>query len=46
LSTTAAFHLPYSPDFDQSYHRLFIYLKNWLESQRFNNNELTEGVNT
>jgi hypothetical protein len=39
------FHPPYSPDLTLSDHSLFTYLKNWLESQRFNNNEeLTEGV--
>jgi transposase len=35
-------HPPYSPDLTLSdYH-----LKNWLESQHFNNNEMTEGVKT
>jgi transposase len=40
-------HPPYSPDFALSkyqYH-LFTYLKNWLQSQCFNN-ELMEGVKT
>jgi histone-lysine N-methyltransferase SETMAR len=39
-------HHPYSPDLAPSYYRLFTYLKNWLQSQRFNNNELMEGVKT
>jgi hypothetical protein len=40
-------HLPYSPDLSPSDYQLFIYLKNWLGSQRFSNNEeLTEGVKT
>jgi histone-lysine N-methyltransferase SETMAR len=35
----------YSPDLAPSDYRLFGYLKNWLRSQRFNNNEeLMEGV--
>jgi hypothetical protein len=38
-------HAPYSPDLASSDYNLFIYLKNWLESQRFNKNEkLMEGV--
>jgi hypothetical protein len=32
-------HTPNSPDLDLSDYRLFIYLKNGLQSQRFNNNE-------
>jgi hypothetical protein len=32
-------HLPYSPDLTPSNYHLFTYLKNWLESQHFNNNE-------
>jgi hypothetical protein len=42
-------HPPYSPDLAPSDYHLFIrtYLKNWLGSQRFNNNqELMEGVKT
>jgi transposase len=39
-------HPPYSPDLAPSDYRLFIYLKNWLGSQRFNNNELMEAVKT
>jgi hypothetical protein len=36
---------PYSPDLAQSNYHLFTYLKNWLQSQCFNNNEiLMEGV--
>jgi hypothetical protein len=32
-------HPPYGPDLTPSDYRLFTYLKNWLGSQRFNNNE-------
>jgi histone-lysine N-methyltransferase SETMAR len=32
-------HPPYSPDLTPSDYHLFTYLKNWLRSQRFNNNE-------
>jgi hypothetical protein len=39
-------HPAYSPDLMQSNHPLFIYLKNWLGSQSFNNNEFMEGVKT
>jgi hypothetical protein len=39
-------HCPHSPDLVPSDYHLFIYLKNWLGSQRFNNNELMEGVKT
>jgi hypothetical protein len=40
-------HPPYSPDLTPSDHHLFTYLKNWLGSQHFNNNEeLMEGVKT
>jgi hypothetical protein len=40
-------HPPYSPDLAPSNYHLFTYLKNWLRSQRFNNNEeLMEGVKT
>jgi histone-lysine N-methyltransferase SETMAR len=40
-------HPPYSPDIAPSDYYLFTYLKNWLGSQRFNNNEeLAEGVKT
>jgi transposase len=35
---------PYNPDLAPSDYHLFTYLKDWLESQRFNNNELMEGV--
>jgi hypothetical protein len=36
---------PYSPDLAPSDYYLFTYLKNWLASQFFNNNEeLMEGV--
>jgi hypothetical protein len=39
-------HSPYSPD-DAPNDCDFTYLKNWLQSQRFNNNEeLMEGVKT
>jgi hypothetical protein len=38
---------PYSPDLAPNDYHLFIYLKNWLRSQNFNNNEeLMEGVKT
>jgi hypothetical protein len=40
-------HSPYSPDLAKSNYHLLTYLKNWLQSQRFNNNEeeeLMEGV--
>jgi hypothetical protein len=38
-------HLPYSPDLTPGDYQLFTYMKNWLGSQRFNNNEeLMEGV--
>jgi transposase len=37
-------HPPYSPDLTPSNYHLFTYLKNWLRSQHFKNNELTEGV--
>jgi hypothetical protein len=40
-------HTPYSPDIAPSDYHLFTYLKNWLQSRRFNNNEkLMEGVET
>jgi histone-lysine N-methyltransferase SETMAR len=40
-------HPPYSPDLAQSDYHLFTYQKNWLRSQRFNNNEeLMEDVKT
>jgi transposase len=38
---------PYSPDLAPSDYHLFTYLKNWVGSQRFDNNEeLREGVRT
>jgi hypothetical protein len=38
---------PYSPNLAPSDYHLFTYLKNWLGSQRFNNDEeLTEGAKT
>jgi hypothetical protein len=38
-------HPSYSPDLTPSDYHLFTYLKDWLGSQRFNNNEqLMEGV--
>jgi histone-lysine N-methyltransferase SETMAR len=38
---------PYSPDLAPSNYHLFTYLKKWLGSQRFNNNEeLMEHVKT
>jgi hypothetical protein len=41
-------HFSYSPDLAPSYHRLFIriYPRNWLGSQRFNNNEFIEIIKT
>jgi hypothetical protein len=40
-------HPSYSPDLAPSDHHLFTYRKNWLRSQRENNNEGTmEGVET
>jgi hypothetical protein len=40
-------HPPHSPDLSLRYHHLFKYLKKWLLSQHFNNNEeLMEGVET
>jgi hypothetical protein len=40
-------HPPYSHDLFLSDFHLFTYLKNWLRSQHFNNNEvLVEGVKT
>jgi hypothetical protein len=40
-------HLPCSSDLAPSDYHLFTYLKNWLESQIFNNNEeMMEGVKT
>jgi transposase len=39
-------HPPYSPDLDPSDYNLFTYLKNWIGSQHFNNNELIEGTKT
>jgi hypothetical protein len=45
ISTGRFDHPPYSPDIAPSDCHLFTYLKNWLGSQRFNNNEqLMEGV--
>jgi hypothetical protein len=38
-------HPPYGPDLASSDYHMFIYLKNWLGSQPFNNNEeLMEGA--
>jgi hypothetical protein len=38
---------PYSPDLVPSDYHLFTCLKNWLGSQRFNNNvEMMQGVKT
>jgi transposase len=37
-------HPPYSPDLAPSNYHLFTYLKNWLGSQHFNNEELMEGA--
>jgi histone-lysine N-methyltransferase SETMAR len=39
-------HPPYSPHLAPNDYHLFIYLKNWLASKGFNNNELMEGVKT
>jgi hypothetical protein len=40
-------HASYSPDLTPSNYHLFTYLKKWLGSQSFNNNEkLMEGVKT
>jgi hypothetical protein len=40
-------HPPYSPNLAPSAYHVLIYLKNWLASQRFNNNkELMEDVKT
>jgi transposase len=39
-------HPPYSPDLAPSNYHLFSYLKDWLRSQRFNNDELMKGVKT
>jgi transposase len=39
-------HPPYSPDLAPSDYHLLTYLKNWLRSQRFNNNELMKGFKT
>jgi hypothetical protein len=40
-------HPPYGPDLAATKYQLFTYLKNWLRSQCFNNNEeLMEGVKT
>jgi histone-lysine N-methyltransferase SETMAR len=40
-------HSSCSPDLAPSNYHLFTYLKNWLRSQRFKNNEeLMEGVKT
>jgi hypothetical protein len=41
-------HRPYSPDIIPSDCHLFTrtYLKNWLQSQRFNSNDLMESVKT
>jgi hypothetical protein len=39
-------HPRYSPDCAPSGYDMFTYLKKWLASQRFNNNELLEGVQT
>jgi hypothetical protein len=40
-------HPPYSPDLAPRDYHLFTYLKNWLGSQNFNNNEeLMESVKT
>jgi hypothetical protein len=40
-------HFPYSLDLTPSNYHLFTYLKKWLRSQCFNNNEeLMEGVKT
>jgi hypothetical protein len=40
-------HPPYRPSLARSDYHLFAYLKNWLGSQRFSNNEeLMEGMKT
>jgi transposase len=39
-------HPPYFPDFAPSDYNLFTFLKKWLGSQHFNNNEMMEGVKT
>jgi histone-lysine N-methyltransferase SETMAR len=40
-------HPPYSPDLIPSNYYLFTYLKNWLGSQHFNDNEESmEGIKT
>jgi hypothetical protein len=40
-------HTPYSTHLAPRHYHLFTYLKNWLQSQRFNNNEeLMEDVKT
>jgi hypothetical protein len=40
-------HTPYGPDLSLSDYHLLTSLKNWLRSQRFNNNEkLIEGLTT
>jgi hypothetical protein len=46
ISTGMSDHPPYSPDLAPSDYHLLTYLKNWLGSQSFNNNELMEGVKT
>jgi hypothetical protein len=53
LSTAGAFQLGavhahplYSLDLTPSDYHLFTYMKNWMGSQCFNNNELMEGVKT
>jgi histone-lysine N-methyltransferase SETMAR len=38
-------HPPYSPDIALSDYHLITYLKKWLRTQCFNNNELMEGLN-
>jgi transposase len=40
------YHPPYSSDLTPRDYHLFTYLKNWLGSQCFNNEELMEGVKT
>jgi transposase len=39
-------HPPYNPHLTPSDYHLFTYLKNWLGSQRFRNNELMKGIKT
>jgi hypothetical protein len=39
-------HPFYSPDLAPSDYHLFTNLKDWLGSERFNNNEMMEGVKT